>query len=54
MMMKMMSMVARQESRRLKEFCMSLLVSTTMEMMLPRMPSTPTIVWLHKNIIELE
>ena len=38
------SMTARQERRRLKEFFMSLLVKTMIEMILPSIPGTPTAV----------
>ena len=44
MMMKRMSMVARQERRRLKEFLISLLASTRIEIMFPKIPRIPTIV----------
>ena len=44
-MMKRMSMVARHESRRLKEFLISLLARTMIEIMFPKIPRTPTIVW---------
>ena len=44
-MMKRMSMVARQERRRLKEFLISLLASTMIEIMFPKIPRIPTIVW---------
>ena len=41
-MLKMMSITARQERRRLKEFFISLLVNTTIEMIFPSIPGTPT------------